>query len=97
MVKTCLPIALAVCVATESPGQAVPAGPRPPMGFFITSVGPGDGGNLGGLAGADAHCLKLAQAFGNSSWNAAHASRGCGQADLVASGGAGLFYCFAAN
>jgi len=32
---------------------------------------------------------------GNSSWNAAHASRGCGQADLVASGGAGLFYCFA--
>ncbi|HVF39163.1 MAG TPA: hypothetical protein VM939_04625 [Gemmatimonadaceae bacterium] len=32
---------------------------------------------------------------GNSSWNAAHSSRGCGQADLVASGGAGLFYCFA--
>jgi hypothetical protein len=34
---------------------------------------------------------------GNSSWNAAHASRGCGQSDLVATGGAGLFYCFAAN
>ena len=34
---------------------------------------------------------------GNSSWNAAHASRGCSQADLVATGGAGLFYCFAAN
>jgi hypothetical protein len=34
---------------------------------------------------------------GNSSWNAAHSSRGCSQADLVASGGAGLFYCFAAN
>jgi hypothetical protein len=34
---------------------------------------------------------------GNSSWNAAHSSRGCGQADLVASGGAGLFYCFAVN
>ena len=32
---------------------------------------------------------------GNTSWNAAHASRGCGQADLVATGGAGLFYCFA--
>ena len=32
---------------------------------------------------------------GNSSWNSAHASRGCGQADLVATGGAGLFYCFA--
>ena len=28
-----------------------------PMGFFITSVGIGDGENLGGLAGADAHCI----------------------------------------
>ena len=34
---------------------------------------------------------------GNSSWNMAHPSRGCGQANLVATGGAGLFYCFAAG
>ncbi len=34
---------------------------------------------------------------GNTSWNSAHASRGCSQADLVATGGAGLFYCFAIN
>ncbi|HYM17694.1 MAG TPA: DUF1554 domain-containing protein [Micropepsaceae bacterium] len=34
---------------------------------------------------------------GNTSWNSAHASRGCSQADLVATGGAGLFYCFAVN
>jgi hypothetical protein len=34
---------------------------------------------------------------GNTSWNSAHPSRGCGQANLVATGGAGLFYCFAAN
>jgi hypothetical protein len=34
---------------------------------------------------------------GNSSWNAAHSSRSCSQADLVATGGAGLFYCFAIN
>ncbi|MEO7999006.1 MAG: lectin [Gemmatimonadaceae bacterium] len=34
---------------------------------------------------------------GNSSWNSAHASRGCGQTNLVATGGAGLLYCFAAN
>jgi hypothetical protein len=34
---------------------------------------------------------------GNTSWNSAHASRACGQADLVATGGAGLFYCFAIN
>jgi hypothetical protein len=39
--------------------------PQPaPMGFFITSVGPGDGGNLGGLEGADAHCQSLATAVG---------------------------------
>jgi hypothetical protein len=29
------------------------------------------------------------------SWNSSHASRGCSQANLVATGGAGLFYCFA--
>jgi len=34
---------------------------------------------------------------GNRSWNSAHASRGCSQPDLVATGGAGLFYCFAIN
>ena len=32
-----------------------------------------------------------------TSWNAAHASRGCSQANLVATGGNGYFYCFAAN
>lgn len=31
----------------------------------------------------------------NTSWNAAHSSRGCSQPDLVATGGAGLLYCFA--
>ena len=42
------------------------------MSFFITSKGPGDGANLGGLAGADAHCQKLAEAAGSSgkSWKA---------------------------
>jgi hypothetical protein len=34
------------------------------MGFFVTSVGVGSGANLGGLAGADAHCQKLAAASG---------------------------------
>ncbi|MES2932369.1 MAG: lectin [Pseudomonadota bacterium] len=34
---------------------------------------------------------------GNTSWNSTHASRGCGQPNLVATGGAGLFYCFAIN
>lgn len=34
---------------------------------------------------------------GNTSWNSAHASRGCSQENLTKTGGAGLFYCFAAD
>jgi hypothetical protein len=46
--------------------------PTGPMGFFVTSAGPGDGANLGGLAGADAHCQKLAASAGagNRTWRA---------------------------
>jgi hypothetical protein len=213
--------AVALVTAVEAGAQAQQP-PAQPMGFFITSVGKGDGANLGGLAGADAHCQELARAAGaggrtwraylstaagggqpavsardrigtgpwynargaliawnvsdlhgdlhrdrnsinkefalnekgqpvnargdspnqhdiltgsdshgrtllgsaanttcnnwtsnaagsamvghhdragggNSSWNAAHSSRSCSQQDLVATGGAGLFYCFAAN
>jgi hypothetical protein len=46
---------LAACATTPPTG---------PMGFFVTSEGPGNGANLGGLAGADAHCQKLANAVG---------------------------------
>jgi hypothetical protein len=215
--------AAAVFIASDAQAQNPPAAQQPPT-FFITSVGKGDGANLGGIAGADAHCKTLADASnvalpagrtwraylssvgadgrplhardrigtgpwhnvkgaliaatvadlhgditrdrsqmnktnaitekgtvvngvgdtpnvhdiltgtdsfgramggtfdttcsnwtssaatgsamvghhdrtggGNSSWNSAHASRGCSQANLVATGGAGLFYCFAAN
>lgn len=43
-----------------------------PMGFFITSVGLGDGANLGGLDGADAHCQALAEdvGAGDRTWRA---------------------------
>ncbi len=37
---------------------------RNPMTFFVTSVGSGKGADLGGLAGADAHCKTLATAVG---------------------------------
>jgi hypothetical protein len=42
------------------------------MSFFVTSVGSGNGGNLGGLAGADAHCQNLAEAAGrgDATWRA---------------------------
>jgi hypothetical protein len=49
------------------------------MSFFITSVGSGDGANIGGIAGADAHCATLAAAAGSrgKTWRAylsAHAT-----------------------
>ena len=42
------------------------------MSFFVTSVGSGDGGNLGGLSGADQHCQELAARVGagNKTWRA---------------------------
>ncbi len=220
-------ILTAACtLSVHAAAQGTPAAvqPQQPMTFFITSVGKGDGANLGGLVGADAHCAALADATrlpapagrtwraylsatsldgrpvhardrigagpwhnakgaliaatvadlhgdilrdrnqvnklnavterglpvngvgdtpnthdiltgsdsfgrlypgmadvtcsnwtsnsiagsamlghhdrtggGNTSWNSAHPSRGCSQANLVSTGGAGLFYCFAAG
>jgi len=45
---------------------------QPPMSFFVTSVGKGNGADLGGLAGADAHCQSLAKAAGSTytTWRA---------------------------
>lgn len=39
------------------------------MSFFVTSSGTGDGANLGGLEGADAHCADLAKAAGSPKTN----------------------------
>src|SRR2546425_4860631 len=39
------------------------------MTFFVTSVGKGNGADLGGLEGADAHCLALAKAAGSTYTN----------------------------
>jgi len=221
-----MPVLALAALSTAARAQNPPAAQQPaaPMTFFITSAGKGDGANLGGLEGADAHCRSLADAVnaqlpagrvwhaylsavgpdgkpvnardrigagpwhnakgalvaanvadlhgdiirdrnqvnkataltekgqavngvgdtpnthdmltgsdsegravggtfdttcsnwtsnsatgsamlghhdrtggGNTSWNSAHPSRGCGQSNLVATGGAGLFYCFGAN
>ena len=44
----------------------------PRMSFFVSSVGSGKGGNLGGIRGADAHCQSLASAAGaaDRTWRA---------------------------
>ena len=61
-------ISSAACLSGTLPVAADPAG----MGFFVTSAGKGDGANLGGLAGADAHCAALAKAAGSpkAAWRA---------------------------
>jgi hypothetical protein len=54
-------LVLAVSFSLAS-GASAPAQQK--LSFFITSAGPGDGANLGGLAGADKHCQALAAAAG---------------------------------
>lgn len=60
---------LATALWAQAPAQKAE---RPPMTFFITSEGMGKGADLGGLAGADAHCQKLAAAAGagDKTWRA---------------------------
>jgi len=50
------------------------------MTFFLTSSGPGDGANLGGLSGADTHCESLAGAIGagGKNWRAYLSTTGPG-------------------
>ena len=61
-------VILLVAAATAVPAAAQSAN----MSFFITSAGPGDGANLDGLEGADAHCQMLASAAGagGKTWHA---------------------------
>ena len=57
---------------------------QPPMGFFITSVGVGNGADLGGLAGADAHCQELAEAAGSTrDWAAYLSTKAEGRSPAV--------------
>jgi hypothetical protein len=58
----------AVTAALAFPAVA-PAQQAADMSFFITSVGKGNGADLGGLEGADAHCQALARAAGSTSSN----------------------------
>jgi hypothetical protein len=61
---------LAATAGPVVPGAA--EAQKPEMTFFVTSVGKGKGADLGGLEGADAHCLALARAAGSrkTAWRA---------------------------
>ena len=62
--STVAPLLLLVVVAVMTTPVSAQQGEQAPMTFFVTSEPIGDGGNLGGLAGADAHCQRLAEAAG---------------------------------
>lgn len=70
--------ALAICVIPLLTARAALA--ETAMSFFLTSSGPGKGGDLGGLAGADAHCQALASAAGagDRTWAAYLSTQGAG-------------------
>ena len=57
-------LVMAIAAAVVAPASRVADAQGNKLGFFITSVGKGQGADLGGLAGADAHCQALAKAAG---------------------------------
>jgi len=78
------------CLALLCAGPAALA-QQSTMSFFVTSVGLGKGGDLGGLAGADAHCQQLAQAAGagGKTWRAYLSTQGSGAVNAKDRIGAG--------
>jgi hypothetical protein len=66
-------------------GRGAAAQGAPKVSFFITSAGPGDGANLGGVAGADKHCQRLAAAVGagDRTWRAYLSTTGDGKQPAV--------------
>ena len=75
--STGIVIALVVATLLAAPHMV---SAQEPMSFFVTSAGPGDGANLGGLDGADAHCQSLAAGAGagNRTWRAYLSQTGAG-------------------
>ena len=73
-------LALGACASQEA------STPQSKMTFFVTSVNPGKGADLGGLAGADAHCQALATAVGagKRTWRAYLATTSNGQPQVNA-------------
>ena len=76
VVRIGVPLAACVALLCGGPAYAQQAN----MSFFVTSVGPGKGADLGGLAGADRHCQQLASAVGAGAktWHAYLSTQGAG-------------------
>ncbi|HZL31725.1 MAG TPA: lectin [Pseudolabrys sp.] len=74
--RFCAPLVVAGALISALPAGAQQAN----MSFFVTSAGPGKGADLGGLAGADAYCQKLAASVGaaGKTWKAYLSTQGAG-------------------
>jgi hypothetical protein len=68
--KACAAALVVSCSVQANAQQSAPQSSN--MTFFVTSVGPGKGADLGGLEGADRHCQTLAQGAGagGKTWRA---------------------------
>jgi len=81
MISKTMRVSMLASVALVALGMGAPAqAQQNAMTFFVTSEGPGKGGDLGGLNGADAHCAKLATAAGSTgkTWKAYLSTQGAG-------------------
>ncbi len=86
-------LALSVPVLAQAPGGGQPPADTS-MSFFVTSRGLGDGANLGGLEGADAHCAALAEEAGTTgkTWRAYLSTTGSDGVDARDRIGEGPWY-----
>jgi hypothetical protein len=85
---------IAVSMLGSGLASAQDAAETPPMTFFLASVGSGEGANLGGVAGADAHCQMLAdgRGAGDSTWHAYLSTQGPGAVNARDRIGAGPWH-----
>jgi hypothetical protein len=83
--RAAAPLAAMICALL---GGAAAAQDDTTMSFFVTSVGLGNGADLGGLEGADAHCASLAEAAGvtGRTWAAYLSASGVDARDRIGSG-----------
>lgn len=87
-VASVLLVAIALCAASilsNREQQVIASGPSIDASFFVTSKNPGKGGDLGGLAGADAYCTTLAESAGikGKTWAAYLSSTANGDSPVV--------------
>ena len=81
--KACAAAIVVSCSVQANAQQPPPQSPN--MTFFVTSVGPGKGADLGGLEGADRHCQTLAQGAGagGKTWRAYLSTQGDGGTQAI--------------